>query len=467
MRIGIFVFIVLFFTANSFSQSIIKGKVTTLKNEPLEGASVYLNNTTIGTTTNEKGEFQLKNHKGNYELIVSFIGFKTIQLNINTNTKTKPLLCKLKPDTNILNEVVIQKTKYDDDWKYNLSLFKKAFLGKTELASQCLILNPKVLHFDFDKKTNKLSAYASKPLQIKHKGLGYLIYYDLVEFSLINNRILFSGYTKYQNLNITIKSKWKTNRLKAYNGSRMHFYRSIIKDELDIAGFKINQLQKVLNPERPHDSIINEAKLKLASKPNFNNFKKLPTFHSNKLNLFNKKIRSSLVRRMLTKETHFTKKFKIKFSKEEINKIINGPFHVRKDSKGLYYATPKTKLYDKETDSLSFIARKEHLKKYINKPVKKNLILDDFIIKKGTAFYLSFPYLLEINYLNEPEEDNYRFGKAKLDYQQSFISLINTKETPISKKGVLIEPFTVLHEGYWGYEAFANMLPLDYRPLNK
>lgn len=466
MKIGLFTFIVLFLTFNSLSQSVIKGKVSTHNNVPLEGASVYLNNTTIGTITNEKGEFKLNTPKGYYNLIVSFIGLKTLQLKINTNIETNPLLLKLKPDTNILNEVVIQKTKYDDDWKYNLSRFKKAFLGKTELASQCLILNPKVLHFDFDKKTNKLSAYAHEPLQIKHKGLGYLIFYDLVEFSLINNRIFFSGYSKYKDLKTTIKKKWKANRVKAYNGSRMHFYRSIIKNELDIAGFKINQLQKVLNPARPHDSIINEAKLKLASKPNFNSFKKLPTFHSKKLNLFNKKIRSSFVRRILTTETHFTKKFKIKFSEEEINKIIHSPFHVRKNNKGFYYATPKTKLYDEETDSLSHIAKKEKLKKYINKPVKKNLVLDDFIIKRGTTFYLSFPYLLEINYLNEPEEDGYRLGKAKLNYQQSFISLLNSKESAISKKGILIEPFTVLHEGYWGFEAFAHMLPLNYLPLN-
>ena len=54
----------------------ISGKITS-KGEALPFVNVYLTNTSIGTSTNEKGFFELKNiPNGNYTLIASSIGFK-------------------------------------------------------------------------------------------------------------------------------------------------------------------------------------------------------------------------------------------------------------------------------------------------------------------------------------------------------------------------------------------------------
>ena len=65
-------FIVLFCVLSSLSlvaQKTIKGKVLTNKSTPLEGAAVYLNNTSIGTTTDENGEFELSvKEESNVEL---------------------------------------------------------------------------------------------------------------------------------------------------------------------------------------------------------------------------------------------------------------------------------------------------------------------------------------------------------------------------------------------------------------
>ena len=143
MKKGLFAFLLLCISLSTFSQTYIEGKVTTNTNEDLDGASVYLNNTTIGTTTNSKGEFKLKVNKGNYDLVISFIGHTTSRIKINTNLKVDFLHIKLTPEINILDEVVLRKTKYDDEWKYNLSRFKSLFLGKTKLAEKAIILNPK------------------------------------------------------------------------------------------------------------------------------------------------------------------------------------------------------------------------------------------------------------------------------------------------------------------------------------
>ncbi|MBN4048351.1 carboxypeptidase-like regulatory domain-containing protein, partial [Flavobacteriaceae bacterium AH-315-O20] len=258
-NIYFFLAFLVFGIATSYSQYYIKGKVTTYKNEILEGASVYLNNTTIGATTNNKGEFQLKIKEGNHVLVISFIGYKTTQINIDANSNVDFLTIKLVPNTNVLDEIIVKKTKYDNYWKYNLSRFEQVFLGRTEIAEKCKILNPKVLYFEFDAHTGVLTASAKEPLKIENKGLGYLITYDLIDFRLGRRKLSYLGYTKYENLKTENKKRWKKNRLKAFNGSQMHFVRSLYNQNLKEEGFIVNQFERILNTNRPTDKEIKQA----------------------------------------------------------------------------------------------------------------------------------------------------------------------------------------------------------------
>ena len=113
MKKGLFTFLLLIITTTIFSQNRIFGKVTDEQNIPLEGASVYLNNTTIGVSTKTNGGFELKIKEGVYELIVSYIGYKTQQFNLKTSNYTQPLLFKLKIEENLLNEITLRKTIYN------------------------------------------------------------------------------------------------------------------------------------------------------------------------------------------------------------------------------------------------------------------------------------------------------------------------------------------------------------------
>lgn len=392
----------LFFTGKTLAQTLVSGKILSEKNEPLSGASVYFNNTTIGTTADEKGEFQLSTNDGNYTLIVSYLGYKTQQFQINTTKKQQSLLIKLREDTNILDEVEIKKTVYDDDWKYNLARFKRTFLGRTKLASTCKILNEKDLHFDFDFKTNTLTATARKPLQIKHSGLGYLISYDLVEFTLQKNKLFFSGYARYKNLRKNTKNKWKRNRLEAFNGSQMHFFRSLIDKNLEQGGFVVNQFKRVRNPERPSEKELKQAR-------------ELIKLNGNKY-IFSKKI-----------------------------------------------TEPKTAL-----DSAIITLRKARLPKFKDYLYKRNVPYEAMISLKNETPFLNFENYLMVIYTKEEEEANYLLGmfgqrKKPSGVQTSNIVLLNGK-TELNKAGITINPNAFLNEGYWGFESFANMLPLDYQP---
>ncbi|MDO4756952.1 MAG: carboxypeptidase-like regulatory domain-containing protein, partial [Parabacteroides sp.] len=88
--------------------AIIKGKLFSEESTPVDYATVYLKGTNYGCTSDEKGYFHLKAPSGQYTLVVSAIGFKTIEKTINLkNNKHLSLTIQVQPDEITLNEVVI------------------------------------------------------------------------------------------------------------------------------------------------------------------------------------------------------------------------------------------------------------------------------------------------------------------------------------------------------------------------
>lgn len=393
----------LFISLSVLAQKTIKGTVYD-NNIPLENVAIYLNNTMLGTTTNVDGEFSLPVKDGQYELIVSFLGFKKINYSLNTSTYTKPLVFILEEDENVLDEIIIQKTVYDDEWKYNLSSFKREFIGLTELAKDCEILNPEVLHFEFNATENILTAFARKPLQIKHKSLGYLITFELEHFVINKNLVTYLGYSRYkeQKGSKRKQKRWKNNRLTAYNGSVIHFFKSVLNNTFEKEGFIVNQFKRVPNPERPSEKAIKKAR--------------------------------ELIR----------------LSRSNIN------FSKQIDS-------PKTHL-----DSALVIVKKARSPKFKDYLYKTKLKKDDIITFKNLAFYLSFDDNLSIVYTKEKEELAYitrnAFSKIREPLPQTSSIITLNKNIVLDQNGTLLNPLDVFYEGYWSYEKFANSLPLDYEP---
>ena len=166
-----------------------------------------------------------------------------------------------------LDEIVLNSKKYsDEDRAYFLSRFRKSFIGKTIFADNCKIENPDVIQFDYNPLSNVLEAYVTKPIKIINKSLGYTIYYDLVYYKLSSTKITYLGYSRYEQIKggKSKQRKWKQNRLRAYNGSKMHFIRAARNGTLYREGYVINLSKRILNPERPSDSLINDEKKHLA-----------------------------------------------------------------------------------------------------------------------------------------------------------------------------------------------------------
>lgn len=75
-----------FFCAAAMAQGVIKGKVIDAQNLSLPGANVILKGTSIGTITNQKGEFSLVNlDAGSYEVNVTYLGYRTLSQNVTVS----------------------------------------------------------------------------------------------------------------------------------------------------------------------------------------------------------------------------------------------------------------------------------------------------------------------------------------------------------------------------------------------
>jgi TonB-linked SusC/RagA family outer membrane protein len=86
------------------SQSNIKGKVLDENNIPLPSVSIAVKGSTIGTLTDLDGNFKIELPANKSILLISYIGYKLVELDTNT---TSNLVIVLKPDSQSLNEVVI------------------------------------------------------------------------------------------------------------------------------------------------------------------------------------------------------------------------------------------------------------------------------------------------------------------------------------------------------------------------
>ncbi|RDV15555.1 carboxypeptidase-like regulatory domain-containing protein [Pontibacter diazotrophicus] len=262
--------LLLFCSLPVLGQHVVQGRVVDERtDEPLEFVSVYVNTTTIGTSTNEAGAFTLTLPDGHYELIVSYLGYEPIIYPVNTAALPKSILFKVRAKENALQEVVVKGTR-DSQWYDNLEVFKQRFLGQSEFGKQCKLLNPEILTITFNAETALLEVKADEPLQIQNDALGYKIEYLLTGFRFYGREgyVVFLGYPKYVLLQGGKRKqrRWERNRQRAYHGSVMHFVRAVQQKRLEEEGFNLRRLYRTPNPDRPTEEEIAAARAALKAR---------------------------------------------------------------------------------------------------------------------------------------------------------------------------------------------------------
>lgn len=236
------IFLATGFKAVAQGQNVIAGTVTTQTGEPLKSATVFISGSQRITMCDETGHFRLDNiDDGSYQLTVTMVGYSPSAQNVVIQGKSVTLAIKLKPKQVILNQVNIGGK---DNWDAHFKQFREVFLGKTKNADACVILNPKVINFSTNR--GLLLADAEDFLIIENPRLGYRIKYLLKDFGYNTKTqlTLYSGETSFEPLKGTSKMQatWEKNRLEAYQGSFMHFLRSVYQNTVLQNGFIINSV---------------------------------------------------------------------------------------------------------------------------------------------------------------------------------------------------------------------------------
>lgn len=107
------IYILLLISGAATAQSSLKGHVYFLdesaNQQPLEGASVFWENTTIGTVTNSDGSFLLPLDQNQQVLIVSYLGFDTVRKTLENSDHLTIILAPSDDDQ--LEEVVVSTRK--------------------------------------------------------------------------------------------------------------------------------------------------------------------------------------------------------------------------------------------------------------------------------------------------------------------------------------------------------------------
>jgi len=221
----------------------------------IANASVFLSNATVGAKTTPEGTFTLADAKnGKYEMVVSIVGFETYKQNITVTGSDMVLPdIVLTPKTYALKEVIV-KQQTDPNRAQYLATFKEQFLGKSELADECKILNPEMLDFAYDDETETLTASSVDFLNIENRGLGYRVKYLITNFTyndkdVSNRKLHYEGSVLFEELkgSPSQQKNWQRARLQVYKGSAMHFLRALQAKRLDEDGFRVLQYA---NPER-------------------------------------------------------------------------------------------------------------------------------------------------------------------------------------------------------------------------
>ncbi len=237
------IFMAFGYWAASAQAQTIQGRVVDAKsNEPLPFANVFINNSTLGTTTELDGSFILKNVRqpAVYEVIFSFVGYESYKLKISlTQDELKIGTIKLKASEEILSTIEVKGSR-DTQWEKKFKRFNKIFMGDDAGAALCEIKNSWAL--EFDEADGKFVAKATQPLDIENRYLGYKQVFFLRSFSADGTSYLIEGNVRFDELPAADEDermRWAANRAKSYGHSRQHLFRSIVDRQIKGNGFNL------------------------------------------------------------------------------------------------------------------------------------------------------------------------------------------------------------------------------------
>lgn len=256
-----------------------------LTGEPVAGVHIYLNGSTIGTYSNEKGQYILNPiTPGSYQLIFSHVGFQSVQKQLDASTgRDFEIDISLAEQVTELPEIEItsrKKIRVNEDTSGLYTVFKKEFLGSSPNADHCEFLNPQVVHF-MVSGTDHFQAFADEPLWVRNESLGYEVAFELVRFEHNEGQTSLQVNAHFYPIEAPLKRmnrKWERHRMHSYQGSCNHFFRALVDNTLEEEGFELYEIENMtrisLDDLRPvsRDELVSKGQTPFVKKISSKNF---------------------------------------------------------------------------------------------------------------------------------------------------------------------------------------------------
>jgi len=207
---------------------------------PLSNVNVFLANTTFGTTTEKTGEFSLTNIPyGNYDIIFSYVGYEQEKRNFYSyEARTFHYNISLKQKVITLTQVNVTAA-VPENWKEDLKIFTRIFIGEGKNSDKTRILNPEVLNFIRDDNSSILKAVSDSIIRIENRSLGYTLYIflDWLEYNVKDGSIKFMLYPRFSELTPSSEEErhtWEDKRKSTYLNSSKYFFYALVHKQLNM-----------------------------------------------------------------------------------------------------------------------------------------------------------------------------------------------------------------------------------------
>src|ERR1700761_7933186 len=164
--------------SNAIAQVNITGKIKDDHNNPVPFATIYVRNTTIGTSANGEGDYTLQIKPGQYEVLYKAVGYRQESRKVEVRSNMV-LDVILKPESYLLKDVTVSAKGEDPAYAIMRKAIKKrkTYLNEVKAYTtdvyikglQKLLAAPKTfMGFDVQKATNEAG------LDSNRRGIVYL-----------------------------------------------------------------------------------------------------------------------------------------------------------------------------------------------------------------------------------------------------------------------------------------------------
>lgn len=230
------------------AQTLISGKIlNAIDSLPIPGASIYFDGTSIGVSSADDGQFSIKAENSiTSVLIINALGYKTRFIQDHEGNRNLGIIY-LEESQESLGEVHLETDPWSRQKK--LDIFRREFLGNSRAALQCKIMNEEVINLRYIPSTETLVAFADEPLKIENRFLGYKVTYNLTNFKAefssgtsglrFTKIVYYEGYSFFEELRKRPRRRFLKNREETFDGSYLHFMRSLASKKLSENGFRI------------------------------------------------------------------------------------------------------------------------------------------------------------------------------------------------------------------------------------